>query len=109
MADNGIKRGIVPTSTPRLTLVKGSETVSVGWGEVLNEYLAQLVRVLLKRPSLSSVTPPPYVLFLSNSERSCSHDNAVAWLLDAQERSAHPECELPSLLEIALTEVSIML
>jgi predicted TIM-barrel fold metal-dependent hydrolase len=61
MAEHGIARSIVCISTPQANAFPGSRAKTVALARLLNEFVAELVRVYPGRFSWMAVTPLPHV------------------------------------------------
>ncbi|RDI88931.1 hypothetical protein Vi05172_g1350 [Venturia inaequalis] len=61
MASNGIAHSILSISTPGSVVFIGNETYSVGLARLLNEWMAEVVRLFPQYISFYAVTPLPYV------------------------------------------------
>lgn len=61
MASNDIAHSILSISTPGSVVFVGNETYSVGLARLLNEWMAEVVRLFPRHFSFYAVTPLPYV------------------------------------------------
>jgi predicted TIM-barrel fold metal-dependent hydrolase len=61
MAEQNITRSIVCISTPQANAFLGNKVRTIALARLLNEFVAELVRVYPERFSLMAVTPLPYV------------------------------------------------
>lgn len=61
MASNNIAHSVVSISTPGSVVFVGNETYSVGLARLLNEWMAEVVKLFPQHFSFYAVTPLPYV------------------------------------------------
>ena len=61
MAEQNITRSIVCISTPQANAFLGNKAQTIALARLLNEFVAELVRVYPERFSWMAVTPLPYV------------------------------------------------